>query len=98
MFARSHGNQNFPGGSDSKASAYNVGDLGSVPGSGRSPAEENDYPLPLQYSFLENSMDRETWRATDSPWGHRELDTTEQLTLSLFTSNCMFGLCVCFLV
>ena len=46
----------FPGGSDSKESACNVGDLGSIPGSGRSPEEENDNPL--QYSCLENPMDR----------------------------------------
>ena len=44
----------FPGGSDGK-SAYNVGDPGSIPGWGRSPREENGYPL--QYSCLENSMD-----------------------------------------
>ena len=43
------------GGSDGKASAYNVGDSGSIPGSGRSPGEENGNPL--QYSCLENSMD-----------------------------------------
>ena len=45
----------FSGGSDSKASAYNAGDLGSIPGSGRSPGEENGNPL--QYSCLENPMD-----------------------------------------
>ena len=44
----------FPGGSDSKA--YNVGDPGSIPGSGRSYGEGNGNPL--QYSCLENSMDR----------------------------------------
>ena len=44
----------FPGGSDSKASACNVGDLGSTPGLGRSPGEGKGYPL--QYSGLENSM------------------------------------------
>ena len=37
--------RDFPGGSDGKASAYNVGDLGSIPGSGRSPGEENGNPL-----------------------------------------------------
>ena len=46
----------FPGGSDGKESTYNVGDLGSVPGSGRSPGEGNDNLL--QYSCLENPMDR----------------------------------------
>ena len=45
----------FPGGSDGRASAYNAGDLGSIPGSGRSPGEGNGKPL--QYSCLENPMD-----------------------------------------
>ena len=49
----------FPGGSDDKASACNVGDLGSIPGSGRSPGVENGNRL--QYSCLENSMDRGAW-------------------------------------
>ena len=52
----------FPGGSEVKASACNVGDLGSIPGSGRSPGEGNDNPL--QYSCLENPMDGGTWWAT----------------------------------
>ena len=52
----------FPGGSDSKESAFNVGDPGSIPGSGRYPGEGNGNPL--QYSGLENSMDRGAWRAT----------------------------------
>ena len=42
-----------------KASAYNVGDLGSIPGSGRLPGEGNGYPH--QYSCLENPMDRRAW-------------------------------------
>ena len=46
----------FPGGSDGKASDYNAGDPGSIPGSGRFPGEGNDNPL--QYSCLENCMDR----------------------------------------
>ena len=50
---------NFLGGSDGKASVYNVGDLGSIPGSGRSPGEGNGNPL--QYYFLENPMDRGAW-------------------------------------
>ena len=45
----------FPGGSDGKESTCNAGDLGSIPGLGRSPGEENSYPL--QYSGLENSID-----------------------------------------
>ena len=52
----------FPGGSDSKESTCREGDLGSIPGSGRSPGEGNGNPL--QYSCLENSMDRESWQAT----------------------------------
>ena len=51
----------FPGGSDGKASAYDVGDPGLIPGLGRSPGEENDNPL--QYFCVENSMDRGAWRA-----------------------------------
>ena len=49
----------LPGGSDSKASAYNAGDLGSIPGSGRPPGEGNGNPL--QYSCLENPMDGGAW-------------------------------------
>ena len=52
----------FPGGSDGKVSAYNVGDLGSIPGSGRSPGEGNGNAL--QYSCLENPMDGGAWSAT----------------------------------
>ena len=52
----------FPGGSDSKESACNVGDQGSIPGSGRYSGEGNSNPL--QYSCLENPMDRGAWRAT----------------------------------
>ena len=46
----------FPGGSDSKESAYNIGDTGSIPGSERSPGEGNGNPL--RYSSLGNSMNR----------------------------------------
>ena len=49
----------FPVGSDGKASAYNAGDLGSIPGSGRSPGE--GHANPLQYSCLENPMDAGIW-------------------------------------
>ena len=52
----------FPGGSDGKDSACNVGDLGSIPGLGRSPWEGNGNPL--QYSCLENPMDGGAWQAT----------------------------------
>ena len=52
----------FPGGSDDKESACYEGDPFSIPGLGRSPGELNGYPL--QYSCLENSMDRGAWQAT----------------------------------
>ena len=63
-------------GSDSKTSAYNAGDPGSIPGLGRSSGEGNGNPL--QYSCLEKSHG---WRSVIgySPWGRKELDTTEQL-------------------
>ena len=70
-----HRNGELPGGSDSKESAFSVGDPGSVPSSRRFPGVGNGNPL--QYSCLENSMDKGTWWATYSPWGHKESDTTE---------------------
>ena len=54
----SHGS-GLPGGSDGKASVYNAGDLGSIPGSGRSPGEGNSNPL--QYYFLEIPIDKGAW-------------------------------------
>ena len=67
---------NFPGGSDGKASAYNAGDLDLIPGLGRSPGEGNGNPLLPGKSH--------GWRSLVgySPWGHKELDMTEQLHLS----------------
>ena len=65
----------FPGGSDGKESACNVGNLGSIPGSGRSPGEGHSNPL--QYSCLENPMERGAWQATVH--GVSELDATEAL-------------------
>ena len=61
----------FPGGLAGKESACNAGDLGSIPGLGRSPGEGKGYPL--QYSGLENPLDC-------SPWGRQESDTTERLS------------------
>ena len=54
-------NGGFSSGSDGKESACNTGDQGSIPGSGRSPGEGNGNPL--QYSCLENPMDRGDWQA-----------------------------------
>ena len=59
MMVRTVLRQDFPGGSDGKASARNARDLGSIPGSARSPGEGNGNPL--QYSCLENPMDGGTW-------------------------------------
>ena len=64
----------FPSSSAGKESACNAVDLGSILELGRSPGERKGYPL--QYSGLENPMDY-------SPWGHKELDTTEWLSLLL---------------
>ena len=59
LFDASYLSLGFSGGSDGKASACNPGDLGSIPGSGRSPGEGNGNPL--QQSCLENPMDRGAW-------------------------------------
>ena len=69
----SHVYLGFPGSIDGKESACNAGDLSSIHGSERSPGEGNGNPL--QYSCLKNSM--------DSPCGHKELEMTEWVTLSL---------------
>ena len=60
-FAQAYAHWGFPGGSEGKASACDTEDLGSIPGSGRSPGEGNGNPL--QYSCLENPMDRGAWWA-----------------------------------
>ena len=70
--------QDFPGSSDAKESACNAGDLGSIPGSRRSPEEGNGYPL--QYFGLENFVDRGAWQTT--AYKVTESDITEQLSLS----------------
>ena len=63
----------FSGGLEGKESSCSAGDLGLIPGLGRSPEEGNSYPL--LYSCLESSMNRGTWQA--SLWGCKELDMTE---------------------
>ena len=64
----------FPGGSNSKESACNAGDLGSIPGLGRSPG--GGHGNPLQYSCLENLHGQRSLVGYN-PWGGKELDTTE---------------------
>ena len=63
----------FPGGSDGKESSCNVGDLGLIPGLGRSPGEGHGNPL--HYACLENPHGQRSLAAY-SPWGHKESDTT----------------------
>ena len=79
MFIATLSIMGFPGGSDSKESACSARDLGSIPGLGRSPEEGNGNPL--QYSRLENPMNRGPWGGY-SPWGRKESEMTEQLTLT----------------
>ena len=64
----------FPGGSDSKKSACNAGDLGSIPGMGKSPRGEHGNAL--QCSYLENPHGQKSL-AGYSPWSRKKLDTTE---------------------
>ena len=86
----------FPDDSDSKESACNAGDLGSIPGLGRSAGGGNGYPL--QYSCLGNPMDRGAWQASG---GCKEPDPTAGLTLSFFfffqiCPQLAFSFCVVF--
>ena len=69
------------------ANAGDSRDAGSIFGSGRSPGEGNGNLL--QYSFLENSMDRGAW-AGYSPWGHKESATTERQVHTLTKDECAF--------
>ena len=68
----------FPGGSAGKESTCNVGDLGLIPGLGRSPGEGKGYQL--QYSALRIPWNQ--YSALRSPWGHKESNMTEGLSLS----------------
>ena len=67
----------FSGGSDGKASAYNAGDLGSIPALGRSPG--GGHGNPLQYSCLENPHGQRSLVGY-TPWGCKELDMTKRLS------------------
>ena len=68
----------FPSGSAGKESTYNAWDLGLIPGLGRPPGRRRGNPL--QYSFLETSVDRGGWWATVH--GCKESDMTEQLSMA----------------
>ena len=81
----------FPCSSVSKESACNAGDLGSIPESGRSPAEGNGNPR--QYSYLENPHGQRSLVGY-SPWGHKELDRTEIL-IELSSTNISNSLLHC---
>ena len=74
----------FPGGSDGKESACNAGDLDSIPGSGKSPGGEHGNPL--QYSCLENPHGQRILTGYRA-WGHKESDTTEQLSTAQDPDN-----------
>ena len=65
------------------ANAGDAIDVGSIPGSGRSPGEGSGNPH--QYSCLENPMDRGVWQATYISWGHTELDTTKHTHIHTHT-------------
>ena len=87
----------FPGGSDGRESVRNEGDLGLIPVLGRSPRGRHGNPL--QYSRLENPMDRGAWWAIVSPQSCKESDMTEQLSttssyLSFRELTMMPGLCL----
>ena len=71
---------NFPGGSNSKGSACNAGDLGLFPGLGRSPEEGNSLPAPV---FLPGEFHGQRSQAGYSPWGCNKSDRAERLSLSL---------------
>ena len=81
----------FPDGSVSKESACSVGDLGLIPGLGRSRGEGNGNPL--QYSFLENPQGQRSL-AGCSPWGCKESDMTEQLSTAQHTRAFFAGVTV----
>ena len=69
----------FPCGSAGKESALNAGHLGSIRGFGRSSGEGKRLPIPVFWPGEFHEL--------YSPWGHKELDTTEQLSLSLFKAH-----------
>ena len=73
----------FPGGSDSKESACNAGNLGSIPGLGRSPEKE----MATHPVFLPGESHGQRSLMGYSTWSSKELNVTKQLTISLFFSD-----------
>ena len=86
----------FPGGLDGNESACNAGELSLIPRSGRSPRE--GYGHPLQSVFLPGESDGQRSLVGYHPWSCKELDVTEQLTLSLFTFTLQALSCIKILV
>ena len=80
----------FPGGSDSKESAHNEGDPGSIPGLGRSSGEGNGNPL--QYSYLDSPMDRGAWRAAVHGVAKSQTQLSDEHTQNRNLSGGTFGL------
>ena len=70
----------FPGGSDGKVSVYNAGDLGSIPGSGRSPGGGNGNLL--QDSYMKDSLDRGAWQVTVHGVAKSQIGLSEHAQLS----------------
>ena len=91
-FVGTPSNKGFHGVSDGKESTCNVGDLGLIPGLGRSPGEGNGYPL--QYSCLENPHGQRSL-AGYGPWGWEESDATEQLSTTLHITQGLLKQCSC---
>ena len=77
VYLKLDSNMGFPGGSDSKESACNAGDMGLIPGLGRFPG--GGHGNPVQYSCLENPYGPRSL-AGYRPWDYKELDTTERLS------------------
>jgi len=72
----------FPGSAVVKnlpANAGDTGDAGSISGLKRAPGKGNDNPL--QYSSLENFMERKAWQVSHSPWSHKECDATQHVCM-----------------
>ena len=83
----------FPGGSDGKASVYNAGDLGSIPGLGRSPGEGNGNPL--QYYCLENPTDRGPLQSMGSQKVGHDWATPLSLSILMGVRKCLTVVLIC---